>query len=134
MGGEAKRTPSLKSVTHILQFDTVIPYLKKFQKLYESRDRVLYFCWHQHFLPEIRKFCYIKKYRYRFHLDTYFLIHIFLKNIPQHNSTLFAESIVPDLQGFEKLSMLVTYRRNDFNVQDFIGQITRTNNLANWPI
>ena len=25
------------------------------------------------FLPEISKFCYIKKYRYRFHLDTYFL-------------------------------------------------------------
>ena len=25
------------------------------------------------FLPEISKFCYIKKYRYRFHLDIYFL-------------------------------------------------------------
>ena len=25
-------------------------------------------------LPEISKFCYIKKYRYRFHLDTLFLI------------------------------------------------------------
>ena len=25
------------------------------------------------FSPEISKFCYIKKYRYRFHLDTYFL-------------------------------------------------------------
>ena len=25
-------------------------------------------------LPEINKFCYFKKYRYRFHLDTYFLI------------------------------------------------------------
>ena len=25
------------------------------------------------FLPEISQFCYIKKYRYRFHLDTYFL-------------------------------------------------------------
>ena len=25
------------------------------------------------FLPEISKFCYIKKYRYIFHLDTYFL-------------------------------------------------------------
>ena len=51
----------------------IISYLKKFQKLYESRDTPLEFCWYKHFLPEINKFCYIKKYRHRFHLDTYFL-------------------------------------------------------------
>ena len=36
----AKRSPSLKSVTHILKWWNlaVIPYLKKIQKIYESRD------------------------------------------------------------------------------------------------
>ena len=34
------------------------------------------------FSPEIRKFCYIKKYRYRLHFDTYFLIFLaFLESL-----------------------------------------------------
>ena len=37
--------------------------------------------------------------------------------ILQYNSTLFAEFIV-------QVSILLTYRGNNFNVQDFIGQIT----------
>ena len=49
-------------------------YLKKIQKIYESRDMPFEFCWHQHFWLEIIKFYYIKKYRYRLHFDTYFLI------------------------------------------------------------
>ena len=66
----------------IMKLGTVIPYLKKFQKLYESRDTPFEFCWNQHFFPEISKFCYIKKYRYRFHLDTYFLTLLtFLKSL-----------------------------------------------------
>ena len=55
MGGD-KKAPSLKSVAHIchnicLQWWNlaVIPYLKKIQKMYESRDTPLEFCWHQHF-------------------------------------------------------------------------------------
>ena len=53
---------------------TIIPFLRKIQKIYESEDIPLDFCWHQHFSPEINKFCYIKKYRYRFHFDTKFQI------------------------------------------------------------
>ena len=49
---------------------TVLPYLKKIQKRYESCNTLLEFYWHQHYLPKIRKFCYIKKYRYRLHSDT----------------------------------------------------------------
>ena len=45
-------------------------------------------------------------------------------SILQYNSTLFAEFIVPLLQGFETASILLTYRSNNLNVQDFIGQIT----------
>ena len=51
-GAKKVPPPSLKSVTHIIQWWNlaVIPYLKKIQKLYESRDTPLEFCWHQHFL------------------------------------------------------------------------------------
>ena len=50
-GRGAKRTPPLKSVTHptMMKLGTVIPYPKKIQKIYESRDTPLEFCWHQHF-------------------------------------------------------------------------------------
>ena len=74
--GMAKRP--LSKICHLylamMKLGTVIPYLKKIQKIYESRDTPLDFCWHQHFLTEISKFCYTKKYRYRLHFDTWFLI------------------------------------------------------------
>ena len=46
-----KGNPCLKSVKHILQWWklAVIPYPKEIQKIYESRDTPLAFCWHQHF-------------------------------------------------------------------------------------
>ena len=37
-------------------------------------------------------------------------------SILQYNSTLFAIFIVPLLQGFEKVAILLTYKINDFNV------------------
>ena len=43
---------------------------KEGKKIYESRDTPLEFCWHQHFSPQISKFCCIKKYRYRLFFDT----------------------------------------------------------------
>ena len=59
-GGGAKSTPPpcLKSLTHILQWWNlaVIPYVMKIQKLYESRETTLEFCWHQHFIPESANF------------------------------------------------------------------------------
>ena len=54
-GGRAKR-PSFPKICHtyptMMKLDRVIPYLKKFQKLYESLDTPFEFCWHQHFLTE----------------------------------------------------------------------------------
>ena len=49
--GWGKKAPSLKSVTHILQWWNlaVITYLKKIQKIHESRDTPPEFCWHWHF-------------------------------------------------------------------------------------
>ena len=47
-----------------MKLGTVVPYLKKIQKMHESLDTTLSSA--DVFLPEISKFCYIKKYRYRF--------------------------------------------------------------------
>ena len=72
-GGRGQEAPIAKicpTCPTIMKLGAVIPYLKKIRKLYESCDTRLEFCWHQHFLLEISKFCSIKKYRYRFHLDT----------------------------------------------------------------
>ena len=33
----------------MMKLGTVIPYLRKIQKMYKSRDTSLEFCWHQHF-------------------------------------------------------------------------------------
>ena len=38
LGGGGQKVPSLKSVAHILQLGRVIPYLKRIQKIHESRD------------------------------------------------------------------------------------------------
>ena len=64
-----------KSVTYptMMKLGTVIPYLKKIQKIYESHDTSLSSADVSIFLLEISKVCYIKKYRYRLHFDTEFL-------------------------------------------------------------
>ena len=45
--------PPVSKICHtyptIMKLDTVIPYLRKIQKMYKSRDTSLEFCWHQHF-------------------------------------------------------------------------------------
>ena len=45
----------------MMKLDTFIRYPKKIKKIYESHDTLPDFCWHQNFLSEISKFCYIKK-------------------------------------------------------------------------
>ena len=48
----AKRSP-LPKICHtsptMMKLSTVTPYLKKIQRIYESRDTPLEFCWHQQF-------------------------------------------------------------------------------------
>ena len=58
----------------IMRLGTVLPYLKKIQKIHKSCDIPLEFCWHLHFSPEVINFCYIKKYRWRLEFNTQFLI------------------------------------------------------------
>ena len=64
MGGQ----PPLPKICHayptMMKLGTVIPYLKQIQKIYESRDTPLKFCWDRIFSPDVSKFCYINKYRY----------------------------------------------------------------------
>ena len=75
--GGPKRPP-LPKICHtystMMKLCTLIPYKKKNQNTGTSHDTPLEFCWHQHFSPGICKYCYIKKYRYRLHFDTLFLI------------------------------------------------------------
>ena len=50
------KTPPIPKICHtypaMMKLGTVIPYLKKIQKLYESRDTALEFCWQQHSFTE----------------------------------------------------------------------------------
>ena len=51
----AKKPPHPK-ICHtyptMIKLDKFIPYLKKIQKIYKSRETPLEFCWHQHFFTE----------------------------------------------------------------------------------
>ena len=70
MGG-IKR-PTLSKICHtyptMIKLGTVIPYPKRFQKIYESRDTHLDFCLNQHFFTGNQQI--FKKYRYRMSFDT----------------------------------------------------------------
>ena len=50
--GEGGKVP-LPNICHIypkmMKLGTIVPYLKKIQKIYETRDTSLEFCWYQHF-------------------------------------------------------------------------------------
>ena len=58
MEAGAKRSP-LAKICHtypaMMKLGTVIPYLRKIQKIYESRDTTICFCRHQHFFTRIHK-------------------------------------------------------------------------------
>ena len=71
-GGKKGHLPKIcHTYPAMMKLGTVIPYLKKIQKIYESRDtNPVNSADISIFSPEIRKFCYIKKYRYRLHFDT----------------------------------------------------------------
>ena len=53
----------------MMKLGTVIPYLRKIQKIYESRDTPLSSGDISILSSEISKYGYIKKYKYRFHFD-----------------------------------------------------------------
>ena len=60
----AKRSPLPKNCQiypTMMKLDTVVPYLKKIQKIYKSRDTLNDFCWHQHLLPKDSNLCCINK-------------------------------------------------------------------------
>ena len=72
MGGQ-KGSP-LPKVCHtyptMMKIGTVIPYVKKIQKIYESRDTPPTSTDISNYSPKISKFCYMKKYRSRLHFST----------------------------------------------------------------
>ena len=74
MGAWGGFWPPFPKIRHtyptIMKLGIVIPYVRKIQKIFKSRDTCLDFCWHQHFSSEISNFCYIKKCSYRLDFDT----------------------------------------------------------------
>ena len=57
-------------LTTMMKLGTV-PYLKKIQQTYKSRDIPLQVCWHEYFFTGNQQlFWYIKKYRYRLRFNT----------------------------------------------------------------
>ena len=77
-GGRVAKMPLFPKICHtyptMMELGTVLPYLKKIQNIYESRDTFLSSADISSFSKEISKFCYIKKYMYRLHFVTKFLI------------------------------------------------------------
>ena len=72
-GGGAKRPPSLKSVTHILQWWNLAQLCLtqgRSEKYMNHVTHSLCSADISFFSPEITKFCYIKKHRYRLYFDT----------------------------------------------------------------
>ena len=50
IGGQKGHLPKIcHTYSTMMKLSTVIPYWKKIQKVYKSRDIPLEFCWHQHF-------------------------------------------------------------------------------------
>ena len=66
-GFGGKKAPPLHKMCHTyptkMKLGTVIPYLKKAQKIYGSADINI-------FSSKVSKFCYIRKYKYRLHFGT----------------------------------------------------------------
>ena len=62
----------------IMKLDTVIPCLKKIQKIHNSRDAATSFAKISIFPQKISSFCYIKKPRYRLYFNAQFLILLIL--------------------------------------------------------
>ena len=54
------KSPPLPKISQtnptMMKLGTIIPYLKKIQNIYESRETSPRFCWHQYFSREISKF------------------------------------------------------------------------------
>ena len=60
-GGQKAPLPKiLHTYPTTMKLGMVIPNSNKIQKIYERRDTLFEVCYHKHFLPEIRKSCYIK--------------------------------------------------------------------------
>ena len=52
-GGKGSPLPKIcHTYPEMMKLGTVIPYLRRICKIYESRDNPLEFCWHQHFYIE----------------------------------------------------------------------------------
>ena len=77
-GAADGKSPPLPKICHIyptmMKIGTVIPSLKKIQEYINHVAHSMNPADISNFSTEISKFCYIKKYMYRLHFDTKFLV------------------------------------------------------------
>ena len=70
-GGQKQPLPKICcTYSTMMKLGKFIPYPKRIQKIYKSRETPLSSAEMNIFSPEISNFHYIKKYRYRLHFDT----------------------------------------------------------------
>ena len=66
--------PPLCKIHHtyptMMKLGTVIPYLRKIQKMYKSHDTSLEFCWHQHFFTRNQQILLHQEITHRLDFDT----------------------------------------------------------------
>ena len=74
MGGGGKKAPRLPKICRtyptMMKLGTVIPHLRKMLKYISHVTHCISSADISIFSPEISKFCYVKKYRYKLHFDT----------------------------------------------------------------
>ena len=113
----------------MMKFGTVISYLRKTQKIYESRDKLLSSAVICIFSPEISKFFYIQKFRYnRLYFDAKFLIPLtfskFLNTVLINMVIILMMSAKMDTLGLLKVKV---FSNKCYDVVSHVDYVTKTN-------
>ena len=145
--GRVKKT-FLPKIYHtypiMMKLTAVIPYIQKIQKIYKSHDTPLEFCWYQHFFTGIQQLLlYKKKYRYRLHFNTQFLILLaFLESLKVVLINMVEILMISAKLATLGLLKIKVFWSKDYDDIIFVHGITNnilsrdTNNIVNvvlWP-
>ena len=125
MGGQKAPTPPhlLPKISHtyptMMKLGTVIPHLKKIQKIYESRDTPPDLCWHQHFFTGIQQTLLYQENRYRLYFSIEFLIILhFLESLKICLMNSYPKMATPSL-----LELTVFWNKG-YDVIIFVDEVT----------
>ena len=109
----------------MMKLGTVIPYLKKIQKYMNHLTHPVSSADISIFSTQIRKFCYIKKYRYRLHFDTWFLILlIFIESLKIVLINIFTILMMSAKMATPGLRKIEVFWKKGYNVIIFVDDVT----------